>query len=366
MNKKIFSLFLIFSLSICFLTGCDDANESVTRAEISLENKVDQKTEIYEATETKNEFENEQENLAQEHESNTYVAPKLATKPFDLSMVEEYSGVPYFEINNNIPYFTQDEITDESFEQYDELDNLGRCTHTIASVGQDLMPTEKRGSIGMIKPSGWQTIRYDDLIADKYLYNRCHLIGYQLTGENVNLNNLITGTRYMNVEGMLPFEDKVANYVSTTGNHVMYRSTPIFEGDNLVANGVLMEGWSVEDNGEGICFCVFVYNVQPGININYANGESSRVEEKAEEIEEETPTQESSEVVVEETQADEPVIADNKAPAQDYIINTNTGKFHYPWCSSVNKMKEKNKWYYTGSRDDIIDMGYQPCKRCNP
>ena len=192
----------------------------------------------------------------------------------DLDNIPAFDGsTPYVVINENHPFFDEDEIVTASFEEYGELDSLGRCTVAIACVGIDIMPTEDRGSIGSVKPSGWQTVKYD-FISGKYLYNRCHLIGYQLTGENANKQNLITGTRYLNMEGMLPFEDMVADYVKETGNHVMYRVTPIYDGDNLVASGVLMEAWSVEDNGEGICFNIYAYNVQPGVIIDYATGES--------------------------------------------------------------------------------------------
>lgn len=184
-----------------------------------------------------------------------------------------YSGQPYVEIDGNQPGFTEEDKTDKSFEQYSELDALGRCGVAYANVGKDLMPTEKRGSIGKVKPSGWHTVKYD-FVNGKYLYNRCHLIGYQLTAENANRKNLITGTRYMNMEGMLPFENMVADYVKETGNHVLYRVTPVFEGEDLLAKGVQMEAYSVEDEGSGICFHVFVYNVQPGVRIDYATGES--------------------------------------------------------------------------------------------
>ena len=191
-----------------------------------------------------------------------------------LDDIPEFDGeTAYIAINENIPFFTEEEIVEASYELYGELDGLGRCTEAIACVGVDIMPTEERGSIGSVKPSGWQTVKYD-FISGKYLYNRCHLIGYQLTGENANKQNLITGTRFLNIEGMLPFEDMVADYVKETENHVMYRVTPIFEGENLVASGVLIEGWSVEDNGEGICFCVYAYNNQPGVVIDYATGDS--------------------------------------------------------------------------------------------
>lgn len=191
-----------------------------------------------------------------------------------LDSIPEWDGeTAYVIINENVPFFTEEEIVDESFEEYGELDGLGRCTVCIACVGVDIMPTEERGSIGSVKPSGWQTVKYD-FVSGKYLYNRCHLIGYQLTGENANKQNLITGTRFLNIEGMLPFEDMIADYVKETENHVMFRVTPIFEGDNLVASGVLMEAWSVEDDGEGICFCAYAYNNQPGVIIDYANGDS--------------------------------------------------------------------------------------------
>lgn len=192
----------------------------------------------------------------------------------DLEDVPEYSGKPYVIVNDNEPYFDEKDLTTQSFEEYSPLDDLGRCGVAFANIGEDIMPTKERGSIGMIKPSGWQTKKYD-FVDGKYLYNRCHLIGYQLSGENANEKNLITGTRYMNTEGMLPFENEVADYVKDTGNHVLYRVTPVFEGDNLVADGVLMEAMSVEDQGLDIEFNVFVYNVQPHVKIDYQTGKSS-------------------------------------------------------------------------------------------
>lgn len=188
--------------------------------------------------------------------------------------IPPYSGEAYIAINGNVPFFVEEEITAESYEEYAELDELGRCGVTMACIGIDIMPTEDRGDIGSVKPSGWKSVKYD-IVEGKYLYNRCHLIGFQLAGENANKRNLITGTRYLNIEGMLPFENLVADYVKETENHVLYRVTPIFEGDDLVAQGVVMEGYSVEDEGEGVCFCVFAYNVQPGITIDYATGDSS-------------------------------------------------------------------------------------------
>ncbi len=192
---------------------------------------------------------------------------------FSLNDIPPFNDTAYIEVNNNTPFFTDITIT-EPFELYTPLDELGRCTVAFANICPEIMPTEKRGSIGMVKPSGWQTTKYNDLIDGNYLYNRCHLIAYELAGENANTLNLITGTRYLNIQGMLHFENKVADYVKYTGNHVLYRVTPIFDRDNLVANGVLMEGYSVEDQGEGIQYCVYCYNVQPGIGIDYSNGNS--------------------------------------------------------------------------------------------
>lgn len=196
---------------------------------------------------------------------------------FSLEEIPEFSGSPYVLLHDNIPFFEESDYTTDAFEWYSELDQLGRCGVAYANICQEIMPTEARGEIGSVKPTGWHTVRYDDLIDGKYLYNRCHLIGYQLAGENANKKNLITGTRYLNVTGMLPFENKVADYVEETNHHVLYRVTPIFEGDNLVASGVQMEAFSVEDEGEGICFHVYVYNCQPGVAIDYTNGESQRV-----------------------------------------------------------------------------------------
>ena len=258
-----------------------------------------------------------------------------------LENIPAYSGQAYVEINENQPSFTKDELVTESFEEYSPLDSLGRCGVAYANVGIDTMPTEERGSIGQVKPSGWQTVKYD-CVDGKYLYNRCHLIGYQLTAENANKENLITGTRYLNVEGMLPFENLVADYVKETENHVLYRVTPIFEGDNLVASGVQMEAMSVEDNGEGVCFNVYCYNVQPGVVIDYATGDSW--------LEEDAPTAGDSSTSQEES----------------YVLNTSSKKFHRPDCSGVDSMSPENRQDYTGTRQSLIDQGYSPCGTCKP
>ena len=212
-------------------------------------------------------------NTVEEKVSTKYAARKATDD--SVMRAEAYQGEPYVVINNNVPQFTKKEIKKKSFERYETLDKLGRCRTATACIGTDLMPSQKRKAIGMIKPTGWHTKKYD-FVDGKYLYNRCHLIGYQLTGENANRKNLITGTRYFNVEGMLPFENMVADFVKETENHVMYRVTPRFRGNNLLADGVQIEGYSVEDQGESICFNVFCYNVQPGVVIDYATGESWR------------------------------------------------------------------------------------------
>lgn len=254
---------------------------------------------------------------------------------FDLSAVPQYSGTSFTVINGNIPTFSAKELTTNSYEFYSNLDYLGRCGITIASIGKDIMPTEDRDSIGMVKPTGWHTVKYDN-VDGKYLYNRCHLIGFQLTGENANVKNLITGTRYMNTQGMLPFENMVADYVKETNNHVAYRVTPIFSGNDMLARGVQMEAYSIEDKGEGICFNVFCYNVQPDIIIDYATGKSEYHKSSV-----------------------EPSIV-------TYILNTNTHKFHYKSCTSVEQINKEYKQETDKSREEIIAMGYYPCGNCNP
>ena len=260
-----------------------------------------------------------------------------------LEEVPAYSGSPYVELDGNQPGFSLEERTTDSFETYSTLDALGRCGPAYACIGQDLMPTEDRESISSVRPTGWVQAEYD-FVEGGSLYNRCHLIGFQLTGENANEENLITGTRYMNVEGMLPFENMVADYIKETGNHVLYRAIPIFEGENLVASGVVMEAFSVEDEGEGVCFHVYVYNVQPGVEIDYATGESWETGDSA--------------FSALESQAEE--------QKRDYVLNTSSKKFHRPDCPSVDSMSEKNQQEYHGTREELIAQGYEPCGSCHP
>lgn len=250
-----------------------------------------------------------------------------------LDDLPDYSGKPYVEINGNEPLFEDAGKKVKSSEFYSELDYLGRCGYAYACLGRDLMPTAERQPIGSVRPSGWKTVKYD-FVDGNYLYNRCHLIGFQLSGENANPKNLITGTRYMNTQGMLPFENMVADYIKETGNHVLYRVTPYFVGEDLLAKGVVMEGLSVEDGGDGICFNVFCYNVQPGVKIDYSNGESVEIK--------------------------------TDGQKRNYILNTGTKKFHRKDCDAVGSISSKNRQDYSGTRENLIMQGYTPCKGCNP
>ena len=374
-KRLITQLSLWLALLLAF-TGCAESTVTSQDNTYAIEQLATIPSELLEALETavsEPESGQPQENASDTQESQqvtsaTDVPTGEGTSAFSLREIPAYSGTPYTEVNGNQPYFTEEELTTQSFETYSELDSLGRCGVAYANVGQDLMPTEPRGEIGAVKPTGWHLVKYDN-VDGKYLYNRCHLIAYMLAAENANPQNLITGTRYLNVQGMLPFETKVCDYVKNTGNHVLYRVTPIFDGDNLLADGVLMEAYSVEDAGEGISFCVFAYNVQPGIGIDYATGDnwaegSGTYQSTVASVAEETPApQPETDTAVQITPE---LSAPQETQQTTYVLNTNTMKFHYPTCSSVDDMKEKNKQIYTGSRDEVINMGYVPCKRCNP
>lgn len=374
-NNKL-SYFLTLLLCMCMLVGCGSgaATQVMLKAEDS---ETESYVETVQTESTENDPGDETEIQAaaqvQSDDSKQKVVHTGTASAFNAADVPAYSGEPYTAVNNNEPYFTSDNLTTEAFENYSELDALGRCGVAYANVCLETMPTEKRGSISEVKPTGWHSVKYDN-VDGKSLYNRCHLIGYQLTAENANQQNLITGTRYLNVDGMLPFENMVADYVKETDNHVLYRVTPIFTGDNLVADGVLMEGYSVEDEGEGICFCVYAYNVQPGITIDYATGDSWLSSEKGN-----SDSSSGGNSAVSQSAADKSgtqqaavqteSVKETSAPVStgtEYILNTNTKKFHYPSCSSVKQMKASNKKEYTGSRDDLITQGYDPCKKCNP
>ncbi len=420
MKKRIWLLAAALS-AVLSMTACGEAEpesaREVLQASVTEETASDETEDPLEGAPG----DDDSRPSAGEHADPEELAGQWSAADFSLEDVAAYTDQAYVAVNDNQPYFSEYDLTGQSDEFYSELDGLGRCGTACARVGVDLMPTEKRESISQVKPSGWQNAKYDN-VDGKYLYNRCHLIGFQLSGENANEKNLITGTRYLNVDGMLPFENMIADYVKETENHVMYRVTPVFEGDNLVASGVLLEAQSVEDQGEDLQFCVYVYNVQPGITIDYATGASSSGEQspetasrsRAEEqnpetaspsrtgeqspesesqlrteeqnMESESPsrtgeqspepesqfrTEEQNMESASRPQAEEPQseleAAQESAPqGTDYILNTSTKKFHDPTCGSVKQMKESNKQVYTGSRDEVIAQGYDPCKKCNP
>ena len=307
--STLLSLLLILSL---VLTGCGDTAAPATSP------AEDQSTQSAVQSEPE-----ETQEPAQD-------ASSSAGETVELSSLPAYSGEAYVAVNNNQPYFSEEERQNtEAFETYSPLDELGRCGVAWANICQELMPTEERGEIGQVKPSGWHTVKYD-CVDGQYLYNRCHLIGFQLAGENANEQNLITGTRYLNIEGMLPFENLVADYVQETGNHVIYRVTPVFDVDNLVASGVLME-------------------------IDYATGDSWETGETPSESQPETSTQQPE-------QGD----STQSSGEMEYVLNTSSHKFHYPDCGSVSQMSDSNRQDYTGTREEIIAQGYEPCGNCNP
>lgn len=371
-----------------FLGGCAAAASTTDEAEPPLPTPIER--------EAQPSGDAERETAADEHAKPNEdadgegAAPAEAAPSSDARQILSYRDVPAFEgssyvyVNDGEPTFTDEQRAAEAgCECYGDLDELGRCTTAFAVVGPETQPTEKRGSIGEVRPSGWQMAKYD-FVEGKYLFNRCHLLGYQLTGENANERNLITGTRYLNVQGMLPFENAVADYVDATGNHVLMAVTPVFEGSELVARGVHMMAESVEDDGEGVAFNVFCYNVQPGVVINYGTGESV-AEESA------TPLPDVSgaegapgsagqgaggaaastgkESAAGSTGDKAPRASsdsDGSKGLAEYVLNTNSKKFHAPSCSSVDQMSEKNRKDVEDTRENIIANGYEPCKRCNP
>ena len=264
---------------------------------------------------------------------------KTTTYSDSVMDVPPFSGEAFAVLNDNCPEFSDDELTTKAYEYYSDLDGYGRCGYATACIGTELMPTEERESISSVKPSGWVQAQYD-CVEGKSLYNRCHLIGFQLTGENANEKNLITGTRYMNVEGMLPFENMIADYVKETERHVLYRVTPVFDGANLVARGVQLEAISVEDHGAGICFNVYVYNNQPGVYIDYTNGQSS-LEQQG-------------------------LATGGLSTESEYILNIKSKKFHRSDCGQVESIDDDNRKQFAGNRSELIDSGYSAAKCCNP
>lgn len=316
--KKNISIFVYVLLALsCLCTGCTYFHNSDT---FSLVEDIDR-----------------------EETSTEVVRTEITDQQNWFDSIPDYRGTPYIEVNRDIPFFTEeDKKNTYAFEIYSDLDDLGRCNVAYANICEEIMPTEDREeSLSSVAPSGWCQNQYHN----EWLYNRCHLIGYQLAGENANEKNLITGTRYFNVEGMLPFENTVAEYIDDNpSNHVLYRVTPIYKNENdLVAYGVLMEAWSVEDNGYGCQFCVFVYNVQQGVKIDYATGENHEAE---------NDTRETTD--------------SNVGESSTYVLNTNSKKFHTEGCSNGDRISDKNKSVYVGSKEELISQGYEPAGCCNP
>lgn len=328
------SLCELLAIAIIF-TGCASTDLSGTEGAGHAAGAVVAGEDSSGALGSKDKVDGPQEDLVN---NNSYVS---------LDAIPAYDGKAYVAVNNNEPFFTDSDMTTTAFENYSDLDSLGRCGVAYANICKDIMPTEERGKIGMIKPSGWHTVKYD-VIKDRYLYNRCHLIGYQLAGENANPKNLITGTRYLNVEGMLPFENLVADYVNNTGNHVLYRVTPMFSGSNLVANGVLIEAKSVEDNGGGILFNVYCYNVQPGVGINYENGDSW--------LDGTTGSASSGS----DSSAAENSAADSSNSKTMVHITATGKKYHRAGCRTLKKSDTEV------TLDEAKSMGLSPCGICNP
>lgn len=364
-NKKIKSLLSILCLvavlfSAVTLTGCDSETSSATTTEIvetteestTLSGSTDDVTDV-------SKVENSEEKTTENVNKLNSVGDDNSKAV--LSKIPEYSGRPYVVINDNIPSFNKYELTVKGYETYASLDSLGRCGGAVASCGREIMPkaNEERGSISSVKPSGWIQAQYD-WVSGKYLYNRCHLLGWQLSAENANKRNLITGTRYMNTEGMLPFENMVADYIRETNNHVAYRVTPIYDGSDLVANGVQMEAYSVEDDGEGICFNVYCYNVQPGVKIDYSTGRSWSDGNNKETTK--------KPVVVAPVETTKKVVEETKKPISynTYVYSSKSDKFHYPDCRYAKTIKAENYCEYTGDRQGMINKGYSPCKNCSP
>ena len=329
-----------------------ESSEKEKASEVTeVATETEQTTEVATSeTQTKEESETKETENVSQYANNTNIT---------LDSIPAYSGSAYAVVNNNVPYFTDDEMSTSAFEYYTDLDGLGRCGVAYANVCAEIMPTEERGSIGSVKPSGWHTVKYD-IVSGKYLYNRCHLIGYQLSAENANTKNLITGTRYLNIEGMLPFENMVADYVKETNNHVLYRVTPMFEGNNLIASGVLMEAKSVEDNGAGILFNVYCYNVQPGISIDYATGDSSLDGSGASQTQEQQADTNNN---INAGSSDTPAVntTDNSSTNGSVTVHiTESGsKYHSAGCRYLKSDIEV-------TLDEAKAQGLSPCGVCNP
>ncbi len=351
-SKRLFALFLTLAMMLSF-AGCDtDIYDGTEETSTSISGILGE-TEFSSTSATITESTTvPSESISKETDPPETTQPTQPSivgtgtaTPVNPADLPAYSGNAYVVINNNQPNFSTSELSSTGYEKYSPLDSLGRCGVALASCGKDTMPgaDEERGSISSIKPSGWVQAKYSG-ISGGYLWNRCHLIGWQLSAENANKQNLITGTRYMNIEGMLPFENMVADYIKETGNHVAYRITPIFEGENLVCSGVQMEAYSVEDSGDGICFNVYCYNVQPGITINYVSGESSGP--GSETTGNSKPTENNGN--------------DSAQGSSGTIVWIPQSGSKYHSKSSCSNMKNPAQV----TKEEAEQRGYEPCKKC--
>lgn len=352
-------------LTVVFVVACmtaplDEQNSDNLNSDNTVSSSIEDNT-----TDTTEEGTSEITEIASENssEANTTEETTEETSQYvnstciTIDEIPEYSGNAYVSINDNVPFFTDDEMITEAFEYYSDLDSLGRCGVAYANVCVDIMPTEERGEIGSVKPTGWHTVKYD-IVSGKYLYNRCHLIGYQLSAENANTKNLITGTRYLNVEGMLPFENMVADYIKETNNHVLYRVTPIFAGENLLCSGVLIEAKSVEDNGAGILFNVYCYNVQPGITIDYLTGDSSLDETESSQASTGNDSQNTGTTTEESKETETTTSASSDSTVMVHITDTGS-KYHRAGCRYLKSDTEV-------TLEKAKALGLTPCGSCNP
>lgn len=353
MNKRILSLVMTVLLIVMAMafTGCGTDTSKLAGSVSQITNEAADISD--EAADDRNGTADGEE-AAQHDDSSNDATGELKYDDTDfLSTIEPWDGQPYCEINGNVPDI--EEIWATTQESLDPLDSLGRCGTANSCIGTDGMPTEPRGNISEIHPTGWHTDKYDGVEGGN-LYNRCHLIAHKLSGDDAVARNLITGTSYMNRQGMLPFEDQIYDYVTSTGNHVMYRVTPCFAGDELIARGVHMQAISVEDQGKGLAFNIFCYNVQPGIEIDYATGDNRLAGD----------TSKAAEAQTENNAAAEDSNTNEETQKTTYVLNTNTKKFHFKSCNSVNQMKDKNKQEIEATRDEVMAMGYDPCGNCHP
>lgn len=363
------SIGALFVLGALVFAGCSSKTENISLNTGSLKGSSEQSQSVQTAsskeesrsTESRKKLEESSQQI-ESMKNEAEQTPNPAGTDFTAADIPAYSGSASVEINGNVPFFEEGETSNTAFQHYFDLDALGRVTLGYASLGPELQPEEERGEISY-RPTGFENEQYD-CVEGGWVYNRCHLVAWRLSGQNDNPKNLMTGTRYMNIEGMSPYEEKADLYIEQTGNHVMYRVTPIFNGDDLVAQGVLMEAKSVEDDGAGLQYCVFCYNVQPGVAIDYASGQTQANGSSAPETPaSQSPAPDRAQPLPAAGQDEE-----YEAPSTQitYVLNTHTGKFHRPGCSSVKDMAAHNRQDVTLSREEVLAQGYVPCKRCNP